>query len=121
MDKLKMIFLLFCLVRVVPANGGTIDSVGTYRGTINGVAYNFFSGTGVGLTGGATCNGQPVVILLNSNPQFKDMLAILLAAQASGSNVRMYRLLDNIQTYYNNPAYSYCVISAISLGDFPLW
>jgi hypothetical protein len=60
------------------ASAGTIDSVGTYRGTISSVAYNFISGTGVGLTDGATCNGKSVVILLNSNPQFKDMLAILM-------------------------------------------
>jgi hypothetical protein len=121
MKRIVSVLLLLLIGQVLPIKAGTIDSVGTYHGTINGVAYNFFSGTGVGLTGGATCNGQSVVILLNSNPQFKDMLAILLAAQATGGNVRIYRLLDNIQTYYNNPAYSYCVITAISLGDFPLW
>jgi hypothetical protein len=97
MKKIVAMLFLFSVVCSFPAIAGTIDSVGTYRGTLNGVAYGFFSGTGVGLTDGATCNGQSVVILLNSNPQFKDMLAILLAAQASGGNVRMYRLADRVR------------------------
>lgn len=117
----KLCALLATGFFMLSANAGTIDSVGTYRGTIDGVGIGFFAGVGVGLTGGATCNGKSVVILLFSNPQYKDLLAVLLSAEASGKNVRMYRLLDNIETYYNTSTYAYCVITAASLGDFPLW
>lgn len=118
MKQLCCTFLLACFF-AMSASAGTIDSVGTYHGTINGVGVGFFAGTGVGLTDGATCNGQNVVILLYTNPQYKDLLAVMLAAEASGKNVRMYRLLDNIQTF--SGTYSYCVITTASLGDFAPW
>jgi hypothetical protein len=110
---------LGAMVLAGPAFGGTIDSVGTYHGTLNGVGPGFFSGIGVGLDG-VTCNGQSVVILPYSNPNYKDYLATLLAAQAGGQTVRMYRMADTITSFYNG-AYAYCTITAVSLGDFPLW
>lgn len=111
--------LISCLLGT-PAFAGTIDSAGTYHGTIQGVGVGFFGGIGVGLTDGATCNGSGVVILLYSNPQYKDMLAVLLAGQASGGNVRMYQMANVITSYYSG-TYAYCTITSVSLGDFPLW
>jgi hypothetical protein len=101
------------------AEAGTFNSTGTYSGTISGVAVNFWSGVGVGLTGGATCNGHTEVILLYTDPHCKDMLAVLMTAETTGKNVRMYALTGTIQTYYTN--YAYCVITAVSLGDFSAW
>lgn len=103
----------------MPTYAGTMDSVGTYHGTINGVGIDYWTGVGVGLTGGVTCNGQSTVILLYTDPHYKDKLSVLMTAQTTGMNIRMYRLLDNIQTYYTN--YAYCIITAVSLGDFPAW
>ncbi len=101
------------------AFAGTIDSVGTYHGTLNGVATGFFSGIGVGLDG-VTCNGQSVAILPFTDPHYKDYLATLLAAQASGQSVRMYRMADTITSFYGG-TYAYCTVTSVSLGDFPLW
>lgn len=110
--------VLLTIIASIPTYAGTIDSASTYRGTINGVAVNYWSGVGVGLTDGATCNGQSTVILLYTDPHYKDTLSVLMTAETTGKNVRMYRLLDQIQTYYTN--YAYCV-TAVSLGDFPVW
>ena len=101
------------------ARAGTIDSVGTYHGMVNGVAVDFFAGIGVGLSG-VTCNGQSVVILPYSNAKWKEIYALLLAAETAGKSVRFYRTLDTISTF-GGGAYAYCTISAAALGDFPLW
>ena len=103
----------------VPAVAGTFDGNGDYHGTIQGVAVGFFSNVGVGLTDGATCSGQGVAVLLTSNPQYKDILAVLLAAQSTGSNLRLWYLTGATQTFPGG--YTYCVINFASLGDFPLW
>ena len=113
-----MLVILYALSAHVWAS--SIDANGTYHGPISSVGPGFFSGVGVGLTGGATCNGQSVVILLYSNPNYKDLLATLLTAQATGQDVALYRMLDTITSYYNG-TYSYCTITAASVGLFPLW
>ena len=105
--------LIACTVLSSVSVAGTIDSVGTYRGAILSVAPGFFAGIGVALEG-VTCNGQPVAFLPYSDPHYKDMLAVLLSAQATGQNARMYRMLDTI-------SYGYCTISSASVGDFPFW
>jgi hypothetical protein len=96
---------------------GTFDANGSYHGGIQSVAIGFFGNVGVGLNG-ATCNGLPAALLMTSNPQYKDMLATLLAAQSTGSNVRMYELTSATQTY---GSLTFCVIQFVSLGDFPYW
>lgn len=101
-----------------PAVAATIDGVGTYRGTISSVAVNFYAGVGVSLTDGVQCNGMSVVVLPYSDAHFKEMHATLLAAQASGQNVRMYRMADLLTTL---GGFSYCTITTVSLGDFPYW
>lgn len=101
------------------ASASTIDSVGNYHGTIGSVAVGFFSGIGVSLTDGVTCNGNAVVYLPFDNTRYKDILATLLSAQASGQNVRLYRTLDTISTFPGG--YAYCTITAAAIGDFPLW
>ena len=103
-----------------PVGASTIDSYGTYHGPIGSVASNFFSGVGVGLTGGVTCNGQSVVILPYSLSNYKDILATLLTAQASGQDMSLYRMMDVITSFYGG-TYAYCTISAASVGIFPLW
>jgi len=101
------------------ASASWIDSNGNYVGTISSVGVNFFDGIGVGLTDGVTCNGsRPVVYLPYSNPRYKEILAVLVAAQASGQEVRMFRIRDTLSPLGN---YSYCTITSASIGGFPLW
>lgn len=80
----------------------------------------FFNQVGVGLN--APCLGQNVAVLLTSNRQYNEMLSTLLAAQASGATVQMYQLTS--QSTAGNPifaGFTYCVITPVSLGTFPLW
>ncbi|TPW09189.1 MAG: hypothetical protein FD130_2621, partial [Halothiobacillaceae bacterium] len=68
---------------------GVIDQNGTYRGQIKGVGIGFWGHVGVGLDG-VTCRGFTEVVLKKDNPQYKDMLAVLLAAESTGKQVNMY-------------------------------
>ncbi|GFE80187.1 hypothetical protein GCM10011487_21870 [Steroidobacter agaridevorans] len=101
------------------ASASWIDPNGNYVGPISSVAVNFFEGIGVGLTDGVTCNGSPVVYLPYSTPHYKDILATLVAAQASGQEVRMFRIKDTISTFPGG--YAYCTMTSASIGGFPLW
>jgi hypothetical protein len=107
-----------CFLSAATVNAGSITN-GNYIGTVQGIGIGFFSNVGVGLTGGATCNGQSVVVLLTSNPQYTAMLAALLSAQASGQDVKLFAITGTTQTFAGGN--TYCVITAVSFGDFPLW
>jgi hypothetical protein len=107
------------LLASTAGHAGTIDSAGNYRGTVRSVAPGFFAGVGVELDG-VTCNGWSVVILPHSDTRYKDILAVLLSAQATGQNVRMPGMLG-VLTTFGSGSYSFCTITAASVGDFPLW
>lgn len=67
------------------------------------------------LAAGCTCRGKSQVILLTSNPRYADVYAALLTAQASGQNVKFYILTDQ------SPAFNYCSICEMAIGDFKPW
>ena len=115
--KRTVLAILAMLVLVPEVFAGTIDSNGTYRGQLLGVAVGFFGNVGVGLPG-ANCNNQGVVVLLTSNPLYKETLATLLSAQATGQNVVLNTLSAQTQNF---GGINYCVITQASLGAFPLW
>ncbi|WP_116812221.1 hypothetical protein [Steroidobacter cummioxidans] len=119
---MKKIFLALAASTALSttANGASwIDPNGNYVGPISSVAVNFFEGIGVGLTNGVTCNGSPVVYLPYSNAHYKEILATLVAAQASGQEVRMFRIMDTISSFAGG--HSYCTMTSASIGPFPLW
>lgn len=70
---------------------------------------------GVGLPSGSTCHGRPVAILLTTNTQYKEILALLLTAASAKQDVKFYQLGSLTSSYGD------CVISEASLGSFPLW
>lgn len=92
---------------------------GTYTGEINGVAVGHWGHVGVGLPSGQKCNNRSEVLLLKSNEYFKEILSVLLAAEASGKQVTLYRVTSQVQEIA--ATYSYCIIGSAALGDYPTW
>lgn len=99
------------------SQAGDIATAATYFGSTQGIGVGFFGHVGVGLPVGQTCHGSNIVILLNTNPQYKEILSVLLAAEAGKQSVKFYQLGAQTTTFGS----SYCVITAASLGDFPIW
>ncbi len=116
---MKKTLIIFCLSIFFTASAasGNITGEANYIGKITSVGIGFFSNVGVSLPPGETCHGQPVIVLLTSHPQFDQMYSLLLTAQASKSDVNIYRLGAESSSF----GVGYCVINYISLGDFPLW
>lgn len=115
MKHLGIILLLFFSEFV---NAG-FSSDGTYTGEINGVAVGHWGHVGVGLPSGQKCNNRSEVLLLKSNEYFKEILSVLLAAEASVKQVTLYRVTSQVQEMEAN--YSFCIIGSAALGDYPTW
>src|SRR5882757_3670120 len=120
MNKNIIAGLVLALTTLLPLSvpAGTIDVNGSYHGTIEGVAVGFFGHVGVGLVG-ANCNGSSVVVLLTTNPHYKDILSVLLSAQSANADLRLLWLSSQLQDFGSGNVY--CVINYASLGNFPLW
>lgn len=112
------VLLVSIFLYVISGNcfAANLTGTQTYSGKISSVAIGFYGQVGVSLVSD-TCNGSSVVVLLNDNVKYKEILAGLLTAQTSGSDVKMYALPQKLTTF-GTP---YCVITEFSLGAFPLW
>jgi hypothetical protein len=100
-------------------HGADIVTAANYHGLIQGIGPGFFGHVGIGLPAGETCHGQPLVILLKTNPSYKETYAAMLTAEAAKQPVRMFNL--GAQTTTFAPTYTYCTITEAGLGDFPNW
>jgi len=103
----------------VAANSAGIDTSGSYNGKIKGVAIGHWGHVGVGFVDGVQCNGKNEAILLTSNPLYKEILSLLLAAETAKSDVILFRLSSKVQEF--SASSSYCIVSSASLGDFTSW
>jgi len=116
----KILLLLSLLIFIAQVHAVDIPastSGATYSGKIEGVAIGFFDHVGIGLPAGDTCNGRKSLALLTTHPQYKEIMSVLLAAEASGKIVKFYGLGSEISTFGSG----YCVVNWASLGNFPLW
>jgi len=116
--KILISVLFSCLLFSSQACAGTINSLGTYNGIAKGVAVGFWGQVGVGLDG-VSCNGRNEVLLLLSNSKYKEILSVLLAAEASGKTVVFYSLTGSLHEVA--PGHTYCAIRYASFGDFSAW
>lgn len=101
------------------ASAGDISTASTYFGGIQGVGVGFWGHVGVGLPVGQTCHGSQTVVLLTSNPRYKEILTILIAAESTGQSVKMYQL--GASNYAPAAGATYCVVTEAALGNFPIW
>ena len=115
----KLIFILAVLVTTATNAADILKSTdgSTYNGKIEGVAFNFYNHVGVGLPAGETCNSQRSLVLYTTHPQYKEIVSVLLAAESSGKQVKMYGLGRKVSDF----GVGYCVIEWAALGNFPLW
>ena len=84
-------FIFLVIFFSIGSYAGSINSNGTYEGKVRGVAIGFWGHVGVGLDG-VQCEGKNEVLLLSSNEKYKDILSVLLAAEASGKSVMFYKV-----------------------------
>lgn len=101
------------------STAGSIDSVGTYKGKIKSIAIGHWGHVGIELDGVSTCSGRAEVMLLSTEPLFKEMLSTLLAAQASQQDVVLYKITSNTQSFAAN--YTYCIVEYAAIGNFSTW
>ena len=109
--------LIFLVAISKSALSADIETSENYIGNINSVAVGFFGHVGVGLPDGQTCHGQRVIVLLTTHPLFESMLSVLLTAEAAQKEVNVFQLGSQESDF----GVGYCVITHVSLGDFPLW
>lgn len=114
----KYLSALALILNSLVSQAGDIATASTYFGPTQGIAIGFFGHVGVGLPVGQTCHGLNVVLLLTTNAQYKDMLSTLLAAEAAKQSVDLYQLGAQTATFGST---AWCVITGVSLGDFPIW
>ncbi|MDX1304557.1 hypothetical protein [Photobacterium sp.] len=114
MKKIIPILLTIVSFNVSALN---LDNTDSYLGKVQSVAVGFFDHVGISLPNGITCNNQKALILTKDNAQFDKIYSLLLAA-ASQSDVHLYRVAANKQTY--GPT-SFCKIGEAAYGQFALW
>jgi hypothetical protein len=115
----RFIWILAFLAISSTSTAGSIDSVGSYKGKIKSIAVGHWGHVGVELDGVSTCSGRTEVILLSTEPLFKEMLSTLLAAQTSQQDVVLYRITTNTQIFA--PSHTYCVVKFAAIGNFSIW
>ena len=114
---MKKLLFAFLFLTSTFSMAGDIPTEANYSGKIESVAIGFFGHVGIGLPAGDTCHGQPIIVLLTTHPQYKEILSTLLAAQTSGQEVNIHRLGLETSSF----GVGYCVVQYLSLGDFIVW
>ncbi len=119
---MKKLIMLVCFMMVTCSAFADPVSIakGTaanYTGKIASVGVGFYEHVGVRLSGGDTCHGSNIIVLLNTDPQYKEMYSLLLSAYTTQSEINIHQLGAQDSTF----GIGYCVINYISLGDFPNW
>lgn len=106
---------MLCLTTITYASN--IEGQGDYEGKVNSIAVGFYSHVGVELEDGKTCHGRQSVVLLTSNPLFKEIYSALLSAKVSDTNIEIHRLGLETSEFGGG----YCVILWLAVGDYVNW